>query len=97
MSLTVAHDITQSSHSLILLVPLVPEGSLAIWYTIQAPKSGKVILTSPSGLFRRGRHQSLAKRTCNNSDRARRRRVEQGGHLWLLTSASESSSLRLSK
>ena len=26
MSLTVAHNITQSSHSLILLVPLVPEG-----------------------------------------------------------------------
>eukprot|EP00956_Cyclotella_meneghiniana_P002458 scaffold2830_cov32-Cyclotella_meneghiniana.AAC.1 len=41
MGLTAAHNITQSSHSLLLLVPLVPEGSLAICYTIQAPKSGK--------------------------------------------------------
>eukprot|EP00956_Cyclotella_meneghiniana_P004370 scaffold5318_cov73-Cyclotella_meneghiniana.AAC.16 len=42
--------------------------SLAICYTFQAPKSRKVILTSPSGLYRRGCHQSLAKRTCHNSD-----------------------------
>eukprot|EP00956_Cyclotella_meneghiniana_P012057 scaffold17118_cov61-Cyclotella_meneghiniana.AAC.7 len=54
---------------LFLLCALPPSSwSLAICYTFQALKSGKVILTSLSGLFRRGCHQSLAKRTCHNSD-----------------------------